>query len=83
MFRVVWPQSALDELTAIWTQANAAQRQAITRASHQIDQQLQTNPQSLEEYAAKVKEQMERSLQRKAAQLGYDLVPKTPAAQPS
>jgi len=39
--------------------------------------------QSMEEYAAKLKEQMERSLRRKAAQLGYDLVPKTPAAQPS
>jgi transposase len=39
--------------------------------------------QSLDEYAAKVKEQMERSLRRKAAQLGYDLVPKAPAAQPT
>ncbi len=39
--------------------------------------------QSLDEYAAKVKEQMERSLRRKAAQLGYDLVPKPAAAQPS
>ena len=39
--------------------------------------------QSLQEYAAKLKEQMERSLKRKAAQLGYELVPKTPAAQPS
>jgi transposase len=39
--------------------------------------------QSMEEYGAKVKEQMERSLRRKAALLGYELVPKTPAAQPS
>jgi transposase len=39
--------------------------------------------QSLEEYAAKVKEQMERSLRRKAALLGYELVAKTPAGQPS
>src|SRR6266849_4642456 len=39
--------------------------------------------QSLEEYAAKVKEQMERSLRRKAALLGYELVPKTPATQTS
>jgi transposase len=39
--------------------------------------------QSLDEYAAKVKAQMERSLRRKAALLGYELVPKTPAAQPS
>jgi hypothetical protein len=39
--------------------------------------------QSMDEYAAKVKEQMERSLRRKAALLGYELVPKTPAAEPS
>lgn len=39
--------------------------------------------QSLDEYTAKVKEHMERSLRRKAALLGYELVPKTPAAQPS
>jgi transposase len=39
--------------------------------------------QSLDDYAAKVKGHMERSLRRKAALLGYELVPKTPAAQPS
>ena len=39
--------------------------------------------QSLDEYAAKVKEQMERSLRRKADLLGYELVPKTPATQPT
>jgi transposase len=39
--------------------------------------------QSMEDYAAKVKDQMERSLRRKADQLGYELVPKTPAAEPS
>jgi hypothetical protein len=37
--------------------------------------------QSLEEYAAKVKEQLERSLRRKAALLGYELVPKSSATQ--
>jgi transposase len=36
--------------------------------------------QSLDDYAAKVKEQMERSLRRKAAQLGYELVPKAATA---
>lgn len=35
--------------------------------------------QSLDEYAAKIHEQAERSLRRKAAQLGYDLVPKEAA----
>lgn len=39
--------------------------------------------QSMEEYAAKVQEQMERSLRRKAALLGYELVPKTPTSQPT
>jgi transposase len=39
--------------------------------------------QSLEEYGAKIKEQMERSLRRKAALLGYELVPKSPATQPT
>jgi transposase len=39
--------------------------------------------QSLEKYAAQVKEQMERSLRRKASLLGYELVPRPPAAQPS
>jgi transposase len=38
--------------------------------------------QSLEEYEAQVREQTERSLRRKAAQLGYELTPKV-AAQPS
>jgi transposase len=34
--------------------------------------------QSIEEYEQKVRKQMERSLQRKAAALGYELVPKSP-----
>jgi transposase len=38
--------------------------------------------QSMEEYERKIKEQMERSLRRKAAALGYELVAK-PAAQPA
>ena len=36
--------------------------------------------QSMEEYEAKVKQQLERSLRRKAAALGYQLVPN---AQPT
>lgn len=42
MFRVEWLQSALDELTSLWTQANSAQRQAITAASHTLGQRLRT-----------------------------------------
>lgn len=37
--------------------------------------------QSMEEYERKIKEQMERSLRRKAAALGYELVAKAPAEQ--
>jgi len=44
MFRVEWIQSALDELTTIWLQAPAAQRAAITSASHSIDRLLETDP---------------------------------------
>jgi transposase len=36
--------------------------------------------QSLDEYAAKMREQAQRSLRRKAAQLGYELVPREAAA---
>lgn len=44
MFRVRWKRSAVNELANLWTQANAVQRQAITGASHRIDQQLQADP---------------------------------------
>ncbi len=44
MYRVEWLQSALDELAALWALADSALRQAITAASHQIDQQLQHDP---------------------------------------
>jgi plasmid stabilization system protein ParE len=44
MFRVVWLQAALDELTTIWLQADSAARQAITAAAHTIDQELAANP---------------------------------------
>lgn len=44
MFQVAWVQVALNELAAIWVQADSATRQAITVASHMIEQELQTNP---------------------------------------
>jgi hypothetical protein len=44
MFQVEWAQSALDELSAIWTPANSSVRQAITAASHTLDQRLQRDP---------------------------------------
>jgi transposase len=39
--------------------------------------------QSLDEYAAKLRDQAERSLRRKAAELGYELVPREAAAAPA
>ena len=44
MFRVDWLQTALDQLTTIWMQADSALRQAITSASHQIEQRLRSDP---------------------------------------
>jgi plasmid stabilization system protein ParE len=44
MFRVKWRQTALDELADIWTQANSAERKAITAASHEIDRRLSRDP---------------------------------------
>ncbi len=42
---MIWLQSALDELTRIWTGADSPRRQAITQAAHAIDQELQRSPQ--------------------------------------
>ncbi len=44
MMHVDWLQSALDELTAIWTRADKAGRKAITAASNEIDQRLRRDP---------------------------------------
>lgn len=44
MFRVDWLESALDELMTLWTQADSTQRQAITAASHVIEQRLSRDP---------------------------------------
>ena len=44
MFQVVWLQTALNELAGVWVQADSAQRQAITAATHAIDKRLQTDP---------------------------------------
>jgi hypothetical protein len=44
MFRVVWMQTAVDDLTTLWLQADVALRKAITKASHQIDQALKSDP---------------------------------------
>jgi hypothetical protein len=44
MFRVRWENTALDELTTLWTQASSPLRQSITAATVQVDWQLQTDP---------------------------------------
>jgi hypothetical protein len=44
MIRVRWERRALDALGNLWTQADAAQRQAITRAAHAIDLRLRKDP---------------------------------------
>ena len=44
MFHVEWLQTALNQLAAIWTQADSTLREAITAASYWVDQQLQTDP---------------------------------------
>ncbi len=44
MFSVRWEDLALNQLTTLWTAADSALRQAITAATSQIDQQLQTDP---------------------------------------
>ena len=44
MFRVEWLQVALDELMSFWLQADATRRNALTAASHAIDQRLSNDP---------------------------------------
>jgi hypothetical protein len=43
MFLVEWLQTALDELADIWNRADSALRQAITAASHDLEQRLQND----------------------------------------
>jgi hypothetical protein len=49
MFRVDYLLSVLNDLTAIWTEADSVARQAITTASHQIDYQLERDPENVGE----------------------------------
>jgi hypothetical protein len=44
MFRVRWERRALDALANFWTQADSSLRQAITTASHAVDQRLKSDP---------------------------------------
>ena len=44
MFRVRWEKRALNDLANLWGRADSSLRQAITRASHRIDQLLRKDP---------------------------------------
>lgn len=44
MFRIEWVQSALDELSDLWLLADSTQRQAITAATHSLEQRLLSDP---------------------------------------
>ncbi len=44
MYRVEWLQSALDELARLWTQADSSLRQAVSMATHQLDEILKNDP---------------------------------------
>jgi hypothetical protein len=44
MFRVEWLQEAVGELAELWIEADSPFRQAITEATHALDQSLQADP---------------------------------------
>ena len=44
MFRVDWLQVAMEELSDHWMQADSTRRQAITAASHALDNRLMSDP---------------------------------------
>lgn len=44
MFRVRWVQTASDELTTVWMEADSATRQIITAGAHAVDRELQMTP---------------------------------------
>jgi hypothetical protein len=52
MFQVVWLQSALNDLAALWVRADSVLRQAINAATNAIDRSLQDDPENLGESRA-------------------------------
>jgi hypothetical protein len=44
MYEVVWTESAVDELAAIWLEAETELRPIITAAQSQVDQLLERSP---------------------------------------
>jgi hypothetical protein len=46
---VLWAESALDELTTLWLEADSTRRAAITAAQAQIDHLLENSPEDVGE----------------------------------
>ena len=44
MFQVVWGQRAVNDLAEIWMQGDSTLRQAVTQATHNIEQALRDDP---------------------------------------
>jgi hypothetical protein len=49
MLRVLWLQESLDELAAIWLDADSEARVQITQATELVDAELRSNPYRLSE----------------------------------
>jgi hypothetical protein len=43
-FTIRWRDAALDDLTAAWLDADTAEREAITTASHSIEKEIKLRP---------------------------------------
>lgn len=46
-FRVIWIQSALNDLMRTWNAADSAARKQITSAIHALDKQLERDPSAI------------------------------------
>ena len=44
MFQVRWKRSALDEVAALWLQADVERRRAVAAAVQEINEQLRASP---------------------------------------
>ncbi len=44
MYEVRWVRSALDDLTTLWLEEDSSGREAITAATHAMDQLLRSRP---------------------------------------
>jgi hypothetical protein len=49
MWRLRWKKGTLGDLAALWTEADSPTRQAITHATHVLEQLLRNNPEDVGE----------------------------------